>query len=120
MSGGFDVKVVKRAKKKAEENEGVLPAQVPTGPKPKEHLEERIPDLDPYIQTLVEEAKKGGYLTVASIRQELMSRHPELHAARAITKEHVRTSLKQLGYRYATRKAVWISRRESPEVLGFY
>ena len=86
FSGGFDWQTTKRAKKKAKANDGVLPAQTPTGPKPKEPLTERIPDLDPFIQKLVDEAKMGGYLTVGIIRQELMSRHKDLHEARPITK----------------------------------
>ena len=115
FSGGHSWDVVKRARKTASNNNGRLEIQLPAGRKPKAPLEELIPEIDAFIDAEVQQAKYGGYLTVTILRDKLREKFSEQQEM--MTRERVRKSLKRMGFKYAIRKGVWISRREDPQIL---
>ena len=69
-------------------------------------------DLEVFLLGLVEEAKKGGFLTIGIIREKIRAEYYVFPSRR-----RVRRALRRLGFRYAERKGIWLSKRDSAEVM---
>ncbi len=102
--------VVDSARKELKENGGILFPSKKRGPTVKQ-LEEQCPNLEKFLIGLVEEVKTGGYLTIGIMREKINAKYNAL-----VSRKRIRKALRRLGFRYCTRREVWISKRDTPAV----
>lgn len=112
---GFDYSCITRFKKEIRENDGCLQDPKKRGP-PVDHLENNVafPSLWNYIKELIEEAKKGGYLTVGILRAKLHEKY-NIWTSR----NKVKRTLKRGGFVYDERRAEYLSRRQEEDVQNW-
>lgn len=112
---GFDYSCITRFKKEVRENDGCLQDPKKRGP-PVDHIENNVafPALWDYIKELIEQAKKGGYLTVGILRAKLHEKY-NIWTSR----NKVKRSLKRGGFVYDDRRAEYLSRRQEEDVQNW-
>jgi hypothetical protein len=109
---GFVTSVVESARKDIRDTNGYILGPDTRGRKPLPPLEQDIENLEAYLVGLVNEAKKGGFLTVGIIREKIFAQFSILASRR-----RVRKALRRLGFRYAERRGIWLTKRESYGVI---
>jgi hypothetical protein len=74
-------------------------------------ITDRFEDFLSWVSAKIESAKKGGYVTIRSIREDLR-KEKDLHFSKRV----IRRTLRKMGFIYHKRKGVWLSRRNEPGV----
>ena len=96
---------------------GTLGEPKKKGPAPKQ-VEEVIAegewagDFVGWLVHKVENAKKGSFVTIDSLKRDL-----QVEAGEVVSKRFLRRTLKRLGFRYVKRKGMWISRRNEERIV---
>jgi len=99
-----------RAVKKADAEGGTMQEPKPKG-RARVTIEDKFEDFYSWVADKIERAKKGGYITIKTIREDLRKEKDLNFSKRAI-----RRTLRKMGFVYHKRKGVWISRRNEPGV----
>ena len=109
---GVSHNIIDKARKDIKTTGGYIKGPQKRGKQPLAPLEEELDNLEAFLLGLVEEAKKGGFLTVGNIREQIRAEYYVL-----VSRRRVRKALRRLGFRYAVRKGIWLSARDSYGVM---
>ena len=80
------------------------------GPKPV-LLEERFADFYEWVVEKIENAKKGSFVTLDSLKRDL-----DIENGIPVSKRLLRRTLRRLGFKYVTRVGKWFSRRNEERI----
>lgn len=100
----------KAAKQISGGGELAVPAPKPKGPAPLT-VDAKFEDFFEWVSAKVDNAKKGSYLTLQVLKTALHTEHTVVVSIRVL-----RRTMKQLGFRYAKRHGVWVSRRQEERI----
>ena len=106
---GVAASVGRSAKKKQKAKQEILPPK-PKGPAPTT-VDEKFEGFFDWVVSKVNGAKKGGYVTLDSLRRDLFLEH-----GIRVSKRLLRRSLRKLGFKYVRREGHWFSRRHEERI----
>ena len=101
---------VGRKNKKLKEDGKEVQAPKKKGPKPS-NVDERFEGFYDWVVEKIESAKKGGFVTLDSLKRDLQA-----DRALTVSKRVLRRTLRKLGFRYVRRVGKWFSRRQEERV----
>jgi transposase len=97
------------AAKNLSANQLIIPPKK-KGPAPAA-VDEKFEGFYDWVVAKIEEAKKGGWITLGSLKRDLA-----LERAVTVSKRVLRRTLRKLGFRYVKRVGQWISRRNEERI----
>lgn len=101
---------VGRKNQRLHEEKKAVPHPEKKGPKPS-NVDERFEGFYDWVVEKIESAKKGGWVTLDSLKRDL-----SLERSLTVSKRVLRRTLRKLGFRYVRRVGKWFSRRHEERI----